>query len=56
MNGQAPWFAGSSWTQTMSSTDGYAETAAAICSTGQRVELLDPDDRGVGDLAACRGP
>ena len=34
MNDQAPWLAGSSWTQTKSSAFGYAASAALISSTG----------------------
>ena len=46
MNGHAPWFAGSSCTQTTCASGKRASSAAQLLG-GQRVELLDRQDRDV---------
>ena len=48
MNGQAPWLAGSSCTQHQLGVPGYAAHGRDDLVDRQRVELLDPHDRGVG--------
>ena len=52
MNGHAPWFAGSSCTQTTSARPGSASQLGLQLVGRQRVELLDPHDRDVGAAVA----
>ena len=48
----APMFCDSSWHQTNLVFSGKASTAARNLLLVQRIELFDPNDRGVGDFFA----